>query len=313
MRRIIRWALILFVGTGVVLGAFVGAERFRRAAPTDVVAVRFEFAREVILLSGRVNGGGPYNLVLDTGTDPSVLDLAVADSIAGFAIPLGGQGEGVGGDRVEVALIPPIRLEIPGLRARRLVALAVDLSAASERMGVPIHGILGHNFLRRYKLEIDYRARELRFLPLEASWSRQASAPVFESAFENLEGENFPLLPEILVNGSALRATLDTGSNAGVTLYRPGVELLGLQSVAAEAEEGTTVGYGGVVGVRRGSVDNVRLGPLKVDAVEARFVLDGDRGETPLSERGANLGNGVLRHFVVGFDYPNRAIAMWRR
>ena len=120
------------------------------------------------------------------------------------------------------------------------------------------------------------------------------------------------LLPEIFVNGSALRATLDTGSNAGVTLYRAGVELLGLQSVAAEAEEGTTVGYGGLAPVRQGSVDTVRLGPLQVEAVDARFVLDGDRGNTPLAARGANLGNGVLRHFVVGFDYPNRAVAMWR-
>ena len=311
MRRIVRWALTVVVSVGVVLGAFVGAERFRRAAPTDVVAVSFQFTREVIRLSGRVNGGGPYNLVLDTGTDPSVLDLAVAESVSGFVIPLGAQGEGVGG-RVEVALIPPVRLEIPGLRARRLLALAGDLSAASERMGVPIHGILGHNFLRRYKLEIDYHARELRFLPLEASWSRHASHPMFESTLEDLEGENFPLLPEIFVNGSALRATLDTGSNAGVTLYRAGVELLGLQSVAAEAEEGTTVGYGGLAPVRQGSVDTVRIGPLQVEAVNARFMLDGDRGKTALAARGANLGNGVLRHFVVGFDYPNRAVAMWR-
>ena len=179
-------------------------------------------------------------------------------------------------------------------------------------MGVPIHGILGHNFLRRYKLEIDYRARELRFLPLDASWIRPPSQPVFESAFENFEGENFPLLPRILVNRSALRATLDTGSNAGVTLYRPGVELLGLQSVAADAEEGTTVGYGGVARVRQGLVDPVRVGPLQVHAVVARFVLDGDQGDTPLAERGVNLGNGVLKHFVVCFDYPNRAVAMWR-
>lgn len=177
---------------------------------------------------------------------------------------------------------------------------------------MPIHGILGHNFLRRYKLEIDYPARELRFLPLDSSWSRHASHPMFESSFEDFEGEKFPLLPEMFVDGSALRATVDTGSNAGVTLYRAGVELLGLQSVAAEAEEGTTVGYGGVAAIRQGSVDTVRLGPLKVDTVGARFMLDGDRGNTPLAARGANLGNGVLRHFVVGFDYPNRAVVMWR-
>ena len=263
------------------------------------------------LLSVGVNGGGPYNLFLDTGTDPSILDLTVAESVAGFEIPLGELGVGAGG-RVNVALIPPIRVDIPGLRPRRLLALALNLSAMSDRMGMPVHGILGHNFLRRYKLEIDYRARELRFLPLEQPWSRQGSRPVFESAFEKFEGENFPLLPEILVNDSVLRATLDTGSNVGVTLYRPGIELLGLGAVAAEADEATSVGYGGVTGDRRGFVDRVRLGPLEVNSVDAGFVLDGDRGETPLSQRGANLGNGVLMHFVVGLDYPNRAVAMWQ-
>ena len=312
MRRVIRSVVILIGGTAVALGAFVGAERLRRAAPTDVVAVHFEFDREVIRLSARVNGGGPYNLLLDTGTDPSVLDLAVAHDIAGMVLPLGNQGTGVGGNQVEVALVPPIRVEIPGIRARRLLTLAGDLSGMSERMGLPIHGVLGDNFLRRYKLEIDYPAQELRFLPLEEPWSRHTSQPVFESALGSLQGENFPLLPEILINGSAVRATLDTGSNGGVTLYRPGVELLRLQSAVADAEEGTTVGYGGVADVRRGSVDSVRLGPLEVNSVDARFVVDGERGDTPLSQRGANVGNGLLKHFVVGVDYPNRTVAMWR-
>ena len=70
--------------------------------------------------------------------------------------------------------------------------------------------------------------------------------------------------------------------------------------------------YGGVAPVRRGVVDSVRLGPLAVDSVTAGFVLEGDRGETPLSERGANLGNGVLMHFVVGLDYPNGSVVMWQ-
>ena len=312
MGRIIRWIFTLAVVTGVLFGAFVAAELYRRAAPTEVVTVPFQFTRQVIRLSVGVNGGGPYNLFLDTGTDPSVLDLTVAESIAAFEIPLGGLGVGAGGNPVDVALIPPFRVDIPGLRPRRLLALAVDLSGASERMGVPVHGILGHNFLRRYKLEIDYPARELRFLPLTRPWSAHGPGPTFESAFENLAGENFPLLPEILVNGSALRATLDTGSNVGVTLYRPGIELLGLQAAADEAAEGTSVVYGGVAPVRRGVVDSVRLGPLTVDSVTAAFVLEGDRGETPLSERGANLGNGVLMHFVVGLDYPNGSVAMWQ-
>jgi len=42
------------------------------------VEVPFEFVRNEIIVQVKVDGKGPFNMMLDTGTDPSAVDLATA-------------------------------------------------------------------------------------------------------------------------------------------------------------------------------------------------------------------------------------------
>ncbi|HYT48876.1 MAG TPA: aspartyl protease family protein, partial [Pyrinomonadaceae bacterium] len=42
------------------------------------VEVPFEFLHNQIVVQVKVNGKGPYNMLFDTDTDPSAIDLAVA-------------------------------------------------------------------------------------------------------------------------------------------------------------------------------------------------------------------------------------------
>jgi Aspartyl protease len=44
----------------------------------EVIEVPFEFHHNEIILQVRVGGKGPFNMMLDTGTDPSAVDLATA-------------------------------------------------------------------------------------------------------------------------------------------------------------------------------------------------------------------------------------------
>ena len=53
---------------------FVQAQQGKEQA----VEVPFDFYRNEIIVQVTVNGKGPFSMMLDTGTDPSVVDLARA-------------------------------------------------------------------------------------------------------------------------------------------------------------------------------------------------------------------------------------------
>src|SRR4029434_7923241 len=55
----------------------------------DVVEIPFEFYRNEILLQVKVNGKEPFNMMLDTGTDPSAIDLTTAKELGVELVPLG--------------------------------------------------------------------------------------------------------------------------------------------------------------------------------------------------------------------------------
>ena len=45
---------------------------------TDVQPVSFEFHRNQLVVPVYVNGKGPYTMIIDTGANPSAIDLATA-------------------------------------------------------------------------------------------------------------------------------------------------------------------------------------------------------------------------------------------
>src|SRR6185369_12357626 len=81
----------------------------------QVVEIPFDFYRNEIILQVKVNGKGPFNMMLDTGTDPSVIDLATAKDIGLKLHPLGKPGSG-GGTEVNLTYYTELPLvEVAGL------------------------------------------------------------------------------------------------------------------------------------------------------------------------------------------------------
>lgn len=305
-----------FLLTFVVFATLVFFYFPGKSTVEHMVEVPFSFEREIILLDVMLNGKGPYTMGLDTGTDPSVIDSKVAADITWLRIPLGAHGTGSGSDTVDISLLAPVIVQVGAIPAARKLALGVDLANVSERMGKPIHGILGHNFLEDHVVEIDYPARKIRFHPLSSSVSvNEASG--FEKRLElpmrYLAGENFPLIESFMVNGEEIKVTLDTGSNGNLTLYPEAVKYLGLEENVERAVPITTEGYGGKLNKRVGQVDTLMIKNWVIDSQQVSFLTGGPHVNTPLASRGGNLGNGILKNFVVTLDYPGRTVWLEKR
>jgi hypothetical protein len=91
----------------------------------QVIEVPFDFYQNEIILQVKVNDKGPFNMMLDTGTDPSAIDLSTAKDLGLKLDHIGGPGSG-GGTSVNLVYQTELSLlEAGGLVARNVEALAI--------------------------------------------------------------------------------------------------------------------------------------------------------------------------------------------
>jgi len=276
------------------------------AANTEIP---FDFLHNQVVLAVSVNGSGPYNFVLDTGTHASTIGLGLAQRLRIRLASSRTQSRGAGSARVLGRTAVVEHLAIGGLEVGQLPVVALDLSRVSAQLGRPLHGVLGNNFLATRVTQIDYFRRRVRFLaesvaPLPDD-TRRISFPMrFRS------GGVLPLLEDCSINGTTVPVTLDTGSSLGLILFPGAIRLLGLAELARRGTPMDAAGYRGTARLTKGWVRSVTLKTIEMGAIEVAYVRSGyGEGDSP-ERRGGNLGNAVLQDFVVTLDYPKRLVVL---
>jgi hypothetical protein len=273
------------------------------------LTLAFDYSHEDIGLDVSLNGK-PLFALLDTGVDPSVIDLARAKAL-GLKVDTGNGGKGDGfGEGAGPTVFPTriVGLTAGGRRMRAFDALASDLSTLSQGYGRPIDAVLGTSFLADKAVLIDYAARTVTILrrgadarPLTRSCRRRWSAPM-----HTVDG--FPMIPAFRFGGASGPVSLDTGSNGGVSLFQSALALPGLKAHLARKGESVRHGFRGVSHVALYAFDApMGLGPFSLPAGQP-VVL---RPEPGSKRRVANLGNPVFAAMGVRLlmDYPGKRIA----
>jgi predicted aspartyl protease len=125
--------------------------------------VQLEFAGPndaALIVPVHINGEGPFDFVLDTGATLTCLSHATANQLALEAHPGAvGFGAGVGGaGRFEVVRIDSLR--VGGVEAHDLLGCKLDLTQF-HAIGTPIDGLLGLNFLREFRVTLDFERNTL--------------------------------------------------------------------------------------------------------------------------------------------------------
>lgn len=267
------------------------------------MSVPFRMPRDQILLEVEIDGRGPFNFLLDSATDPSGFDLATADSLG---VPVdresGGFAVGTGTEEVRIYPVAIGGLSIGGVPFDTVPAMASTfLTAIGERLGVPLHGVLGVSFLGDKAVVIDYPSRRIDI------YAEALPVPEGEGVVSiPMEREgNDVVVPGFEVNGHALRVTLDTGSSLALSVYRWAAARTGLDSLRAGAREETVRGFRGQASIQVASVDSIGLASLTMYGPEVSFPeRDGSTD--------GNLGNGYLGQFVLTLDYIAERVTLMR-
>src|ERR1700736_4271347 len=123
MKRFSMW----FAGP-LLLVILLCVDAFAQVPAQTVIEVPFEFVHGSILIQTRVNGLGPFWMMLDTGADPSIVELGTAKS-AGLKIAASGQQGTAGGTDINLSYETSLPLvQLGSLTATHVDALAMDLS-----------------------------------------------------------------------------------------------------------------------------------------------------------------------------------------
>jgi Flp pilus assembly protein TadD len=135
-----------------------------RSFPDEPAAVTLPMRIQPLpLIRGTLNSTHPAYFVVDTGGEVISIGSDTA-SLLGMVpprhIPL--RVVGMSGPDEEAFLLPGVDLDFEGVRLQRIGLAVLNLRAPSVLLGYQVGGILGHNFLSRYRVSIDVPRSEVR-------------------------------------------------------------------------------------------------------------------------------------------------------
>jgi hypothetical protein len=150
-----RWLFPLAVGCGLLPAVGLAAEPTPPSKTTrHEVPYRLTDTKHV-LVRAKLNGKGPFNLILDTGAPAVFLTKGVAKKAG---IPLDEKGWGA---------IDSFELEggvkIDKARTRVEDLVQIDGMNGLGLAGVELHGVIGYNVLARFRIVYDFTSDKLAF------------------------------------------------------------------------------------------------------------------------------------------------------
>ncbi len=296
---------------GLLLPCMLGfVSALNAAEGNDPIEIPFTFYRDSIVVEAKVNGRGPFSMILDTGVNPSVIDRSTAQEIGLRVSAQGEQGSGTGkeGNLSYETSLPLV--ELGGLKAEKVEALATDLSKMSAAFGKPLQGVLGYSLLKDRVVQFDYPKRVVRFY-------RRTPYARAEQSRNDPRNTTLPfifrddiLVKNILVDGEKVIATFDTGSNNTFQLTPAAIARVGLEKDVSKAQPTHSAGFNGTAENRTGKVRSITIGGIYLREPAVVFYSKGAGYDD--AAWALRIGNGFFKDFVMTVDYQNQLITLER-
>lgn len=243
--------------------------------------IPFQFESKVILVKGLINDTGSVLLVVDTGATETVITPPTARRLGITGLTA------ANGQKTAVAQ----SIAVGSVQQRDVPVFIYDPpQALTLRLdhGIDYHGILGHSFLSRYVLTINYADRVLSFG--ESAPQNRGPAISCEVANQRVS------VPGHVNRKGPYRLLVDTG--AAETVLLPDVaRALGLRSSPMNQHPG----------VQFATVDEISVGNAKASKVPVVIFKPAEERTTHTAYEGI-LGTTFLSRFKVTIDYAGKKL-----
>lgn len=284
------------------------------SARADSLNIPFDFSRSAIGLNVEI-GQMPLFMILDTGVDPSVIDIKRAQSLH-LKINRDAGGEASGEGDAEHAVVFPTTIEGLSIKGRpfdAIDALAADMSGLSSHYGRQLDGVLGYSFLSDKIALIDYAKTTLGILdrPSDATASIAMCRKRWSTELKSFKDDTIPAIWDFRFGKASGPISLDTGSNGGISLYQGALDLPGLRNTLAKKGETTYAGARGEAKTDTYSLSEpVGFGPFVLPPGQV-VTLKPNQGSGDV--RVANIGNKLFAAMKLKMllDYKNRLMTFY--
>ena len=277
------------------------APDFAIAGGAHSVTLPFDLVSNHIYAHTMINGKGPYVFVFDTG-GINIVTPEVAKEL-GLATKGHLEGRGAGEATMEFGFthVDKIELGAASIDNQSFAVFPLDSLYPADGMHMP--GMVGYETFRRFVTSIDYGNKTITLTDPKYFDPKDAGAPV-RIAFNG---------NSVIVAGSYAgvpgKFQIDTGSRSALTLDAPFVAANHLDTHggrSVEAVDGWGVGGPSRSVVARGDALNVGDAIL-VDHPIVGMATD-KKGSFADPTISGNIGGGVLKRYVVTFDYTRNVM-----
>jgi predicted aspartyl protease len=270
-----------------------------------IAEVKFRLAggaQPLILVPVSVNEKEFYDFILDTGAGTSLLSTELARNLQVEDAKMK-EGQTAGG-KVTVHLGNVESLAIGTAKVKNVEVGIVDLSDLSRAVGAKIDGDIGYNYLKNFRVTIDYKNNTLRLA--QGRYETVGQASLSEVGFRRAHPAKPLVLIQALVNGSdTYEFALDTGSST--TMISPDfAKHLKIQGVPIPP---ISTGGGNKISASVGNLASLAVGQAQVQNLPV-VVADsfGMLNQATGASINGIIGYNFLKEFALTIDYPSEKI-----
>jgi len=261
--------------------------------------IPFEFIEDHIYFE--VELGGKKSLwALDSGAGATVVEKKFAEALG--LEPMGSlKGKGAG-SVVDVSFTELPAFSLPGVEFGKQNVAIIDLNwLFSEWMGFEVAGILGFDFLSRMVTKIDY-ANELISFYHPDHFEYGGTGVILDAPVSQGNTFNLPVTIDGKYGGLW---RLDTGAG-GMWFHYPFAEKHGLLDLPGV--QGMSAGAGGTGTYRSVQFKTMEFAGWTIRDPIVSLPPGKGQGAFGDEELTGNIGNSLLRHFVIYLDYKHERV-----
>lgn len=259
----------------------------------------FHLYNNHIYANAQINGSAPLLFIFDTGGH----NILVPSTAKALGIKSEGAmaGSGVGNKAQDYGLAKVKTLKVGDATFNNQVVGVLDFEPNGVE-GVDIKGMVGFEVFKRFVTRIDYGAKTITLIDPKHFDPADTGTPikfVFNGDLPEVQGS---------FEGIPAQFDIDTGARDELTLTAPFAQQHDLRAKhpkGVEAVEGWGVGGASRGYVTRGK--ELAIGSVKIPGVVTSFSTQKKGAFADASYQG-NIGGGVLKRFVVTFDYTHHAM-----
>lgn len=260
----------------------------------------FELINNHIYAKVMVNGKGPYTFIFDTG-GANLVTPTTAKAL-GLEIKGSFEARGAGEGTMEAGFTNVDQLRIGDAVIEKQHFYVLPLDALTHVEGIDMPGMVGFETFRRFVTRIDYGNKTITLIDAKLFNPKDAGTAIpfkFNQSIPEIEGK---------FEGIPATFDIDTGARSELTLTKPYAEkheVVAKHPKSIEAVEGWGVG-----GPSRGIVmraSSIMLGGVEIKGVVTTATTQ-EKGAFAGNEYSGNIGGGILKRFVVTFDYENKVM-----